>query len=89
MLQNIFFVVSTLCIVAILAVTIYTVLSKISEHTIHLLLTVPLKGQLAFFEVLVTIQRTQQQIFFIEDHLWPPLDIVRVDQERDLHKPNN
>ena len=26
---------------------------------------------------------------FIEDQLLPPLDMVTIDQEREMHKPNN
>ena len=58
-----------------------------TNHILLLLLTTPTKGQLQ-----LPSWTTHENItadISTEEQLWPPLDMVTVDHERELHKPNS
>ena len=58
----------------------YSKLSKVPEHT---------GSATASFKDLVTFHgRKHYSRYFVENQLWPPLDMVTVDQEQELQKPN-
>ena len=74
----------TLCIVAIVHVALYTMLSKISKHTISCRYC----GLLPYRVGTIAQQNTAADIL-VEDQPRLPLDVITVDQEWELHKPNS
>ena len=83
----------TICIVAIVDCThVYCVVKNIRTHyTLLLLLTAHLycQLQLALWTCNIAQVNPTSDVVLIEDQLWLLLDMVIVDQEEELHKPNS